>query len=244
MLKLLLYLLLALLGALLLFALVAVISAWLVRPDREYPRESRYYRLLINIIAWFALFFSRVRLTATGLEKLPEGRFLLVSNHRSKFDPIVTWRALKGRSIGFISKPENFSVPIIGRIIRRCCCLPIDRENPRKALPTILKAADLIRNDEVSVGVYPEGTRSLSGELLPFHNGVFKIAQKSGAPVVVAALRGTSLVHRNFPWKSTPVSVDILEVIPPETVKSLRTAELGQLVYNMLERYLSEEKDT
>lgn len=98
------------------------------------------------------------------MEKLPKNeRFLLVCNHRSKFDPILTWYVLRDYNLAFISKPENF---------RRCCFMAIDRENPRNALKTIHQAAELIKQNEVSVAVYPEGTRSKTCELLPFHNGI------------------------------------------------------------------------
>ena len=104
---------------------------------------------------------------------------MFVGNHRSNFDPIIEWLVLKPWDIAFISKGENFKIPFFGRIIRKCCFMPIDRENPRKALRTINKASDLLQSGEVSIGVYPEGTRSKTGELLPFHDGVFHIAKKA-----------------------------------------------------------------
>lgn len=70
--------------------------------------------------------------------------------------------------------------------------MAIDRENPRNALLTIEKAAKLIESDEVSIGIYPEGTRSKECVLLPFHNGVFKIAQKASVPIVVASIQERS----------------------------------------------------
>lgn len=103
---------------------------------------------------------------------------MFVGNHRSNFDPIIEWLVLKPWDIAFISKGENFKIPFFGRIIRKCCFMPIDRENPRKALRTINKASDLLQSGEVSIGVYPEGTRSKTGELLPFHDGVFHIAKR------------------------------------------------------------------
>lgn len=64
--------------------------------------------------------------------------------------------------------------------------LGIDRENPRNALVTVQKAADLLTSDTVNVAIYPEGTRSKNCTLLPFHNGVFKIAQKVEVPIAVS----------------------------------------------------------
>ena len=121
----------------------------------------------------------RIRVYTSGLEKIPKNQKLMfVGNHRSNFDPIIEWLVLKPWDIAFISKGENFKIPFFGRIIRKCCFMPIDRENPRKALRTINKASDLLQSGEVSIGVYPEGTRSKTGELLPFHDGVFTLPKR------------------------------------------------------------------
>lgn len=75
--------------------------------------------------------------------------------------------------------------------------MAIDRENPRNAIKTIEKAAQLIEKKEVSIAVYPEGTCGKECVPLPFHNGVFKIAQKASVPIVVAAVQRTEQIHRN-----------------------------------------------
>lgn len=86
----------------------------------------------------------RIRVYTSGLEKIPKNQKLMfVGNHRSNFDPIIEWLVLKPWDIAFISKGENFKIPFFGRIIRKCCFMPIDRENPRKALRTINKASDV-----------------------------------------------------------------------------------------------------
>lgn len=146
--------------------------------EGEYETHSRFYRRLLNGATAFAVWLLGIHVHCQGLEKLPQGRFLLVGNHRSNFDPIVTWYALKDRDLAFLSKAENFKIPIFGRIIRKCYFLPIDRQDPRKAMTAINQAAALLENDQVSIGVYPEGTRSKECVLLPFHNGVFENRQK------------------------------------------------------------------
>ena len=175
--KIILWILAALLGLCLLYVLFLTVCALLVDTKKEYEHDSPFYRRLL---------YGHIHVD--GMEKLPkDGRFLLVCNHRSNFDPILTWQVMKERNLAFVSKAENFRIPIFGRIIRRCCFMAIDRENPRNALLTIEKAAKLIASDEVSIGIYPEGTRSKECVLLPFHNGVFKIAQKASVPIVVAS---------------------------------------------------------
>ena len=114
------------------------------------------------------------------------------------------------------------------RRLRRCCFLPIDRENARNALTTINAAADLIRAHECSFAIYPEGTRSKSGKLLPWHAGSLKIAQKANVPIVVATIEGTERIAHNVPWRRTHVYLSIREVIPAETVKATKTNALTE----------------
>lgn len=225
-----------------------VLFLWLasltVDTDREYTRDSPFYRHLLYGATAIAIRLLHIRIEIKGMEKLPEkGRFLLVCNHRSNFDPILTWQILRKYNLAFVSKPENFNIPIFGRFIRRCCFLVIDRENPRNALVTIDKAAKLLEEDEVNVAIYPEGTRSKECKLLPFHNGVFKIAQKARVPIVVAAIEGTEQIHKNWYARATHVRFTVLETIPASFAAENRTAAIGQRVRQDLENALTEKGD-
>ncbi len=210
-----------------LFLFDAVCSLFADR-NKTYDHESRFFRFLLTYSTAIASVLLRVRLRTSGKDKLPQGRFLLVSNHRSNFDPIFTWLVLGKYHIAFISKPENFKVPIFGRIIRRCCFMAIDRDNPREALKTVNQAAKLMKNDEVSVGVYPEGTRNHGEGLLPFHNAVFKAAKKAAVPVVIMTVKGADTIHKNYPLRSSVVELDILDVISSDRVQEMSTAEIGE----------------
>lgn len=183
--------------------------------------------------------YCGVRTHIIGEEKLPrEGRFLLVCNHRSMFDPLVIMDRLRAYNISFISKPSNLEIPVIGRIAYGAGFLPIDRENNRNALKTILQAADYLKRGVCSMAVYPEGTRSKNGELLPFHPGCFKVAQRAGVPLVIAAVRGTEKVKKGIILRGTDVYLDILEVVPAEQVKSMSTNELSDHSRELIEQSL------
>ena len=178
----------------------------------------------------------RIRVHVSGIEKIPKDtKVLFVSNHRSNFDPIITWYILKKWKIAFVSKPSNFKIPFFGRIIRKCCFMPIDRENPRNAIVTINKAAKLLKKQEVSIGIYPEGTRSKNGQLLPFHNGVFKIAQKAEAAIVVLCVTGTEKISKRTPFRRTDVYLDVLEVFSAQGIKETKTEMIGTAVRRLLE---------
>lgn len=217
---------------LLLFLTVCIMP---VSSNRFYDKDSEFYRFLLNIAASVACWGGRVRLHITGRELLPsDRRILFVGNHVSNYDPIITLYAFRKAKLAFISKASNFNLPWFGKIIRRCCFMDIDRENPRNAIVTINRAADLLNAQEVSIGVYPEGTRSKSAELLPFHNGVFKIAQKAETDIAVVSLIGTERIHKNFPLKRTDIYVDVLAIIPFSEIKGVKTDVIGSRVAELL----------
>lgn len=199
-------------------------------------KDSPVHRAIVLFVISNLCRFARVRIHCTGEETLPEGRFFLVSNHRSAYDPITTVWALRKRALSIVTKPENLRIPLAGPMIYRCGFLPINREDPREAMKTINAAAKLIQNNVASVGIYPEGTRNKTPEagLLPFHNGVFKIAQKANVPVVVVSVTGTENIRRNFPWKHTDVYLRVCEVIPAEEVRG-GTAAVSERVRGILE---------
>ncbi len=241
---LLLYIFGILLGLFLLYVLFLGICALLVDPQKEYNRNSPFYRFLLESATAAAMKLLRIRVQVSGIQKIPKDeKVLFVCNHRSNFDPIITWHVLKQWKPAFVSKPANFKIPFFGRIIRKCCFIPIDRENPRKAIGTINKAAKLLKSQEVSVGIYPEGTRSKTYELLPLHNGVFKIAQKADAPIVVLCITGTEKISRRTPFHPTDVYLDVLEVFCADSIKETNTQIIGTAVHRLIKTN-TEKRDT
>ncbi len=205
---------------------------------KTYDKPSKVDYRLLNSGYRFLCSAARVRLHVTGMEKLPkEGRFLLVSNHLSRFDPMVQSMVLKDWMLAFISKPSNFTIPIGRRYIRRCCYMPIDRENPRNALKTINHAADLILSNTTSVAVYPEGHRGTGIRLQEFKHGCLKIAVKADCPIVVTTIYGTQQIHRNFPLHRTDVYFDILDVMEPGKEK---TVELSKRIKEEMQEHLNQ----
>ncbi len=238
-----LYILAGLLGLLLLYILFLAVCTLLVNPDKEYETYSTFYHYALKTVANLMIFLVRIKIHITGAEKLPkEEKLLFVCNHRSSFDPIVTWYTFHKWKLGFISKASNFKIPFLGRMIRKCCFMPIDRENPRNAIVTINKAAGILRSKQASIGVYPEGTRSKECVLLPFHNGVFKIAQKANASIAVLSVVGTESIHKQTPWKRSHVYLDILEIIPAEEVKATKTEIIGEKVRSLIENNIEKRE--
>ena len=238
--KIILYIILGIIALVVLWFVILFVSGLFIDPKKDYDKNSKYYRFLLYFSTAVAMVLMRIKITIKGAEMLPKDeRFLLVSNHRSNFDPLITWHALSKYDLAFISKPENFKIPFFGKIIRKCCFMAIDRHDPRKALVTKERAARLIKSGEVSVAVYPEGTRSKTGELLPFHNGIFNIAKEADCPIYVMVHKGTADVKKNYPLHRSKVSIEIVDCIPLEDVRKTRPHDLGERAREAMLKALS-----
>lgn len=235
--KILLYILFGLVGALLLIILFLTVVALTINPKKHYEHEHPFYRGVLNFFSGAALWLLGVRTAVEGAEKLPtDGNFLFISNHRSNYDPIIEWYVLREYRLTFVSKKANFRVPWFGRIIHRCGFLPIDRKSPKKSMETLSKAAELLRRTDKCVGIYPEGTRSKSVEMLPFHKGVLKIAQKADRPIVIAVIEGTEKILKNIlRFRRSHITIRILEVMDTEKVRSTRSSELGEYAFTLMD---------
>ena len=115
------WLLLGLLAIFAAYCLLLAVSALLVSTKKEYRHDSPFYRWLLDSSIRLAVPILRIHMDVHGLELLPQGTpVFFVGNHRSNFDPILTWYVLRKYRIGYLSKAENFRIPLYGRIIRRC----------------------------------------------------------------------------------------------------------------------------
>lgn len=208
---------------------------------KEYEKPSPLSLFLLNAAYWFVCSAARVMVRVNGAEKIPlDRRFLFVSNHLSRFDPMIESLVLRKTPMAFISKPSNFKIPIGRHFMNRSCYIAIDRESPRNAAKAISRAAELLKKDAVSIAVYPEGHRGTGYTLQEFKPGCLKAATKAGCPIVVAVISGTEKIHKNFPWRRTNVTLDIIDVI--ETENKEKTVDLSEHIREEMQRQLTERK--
>ena len=222
--------------------LVLLISCAVVDVKKPQEHDSPYYRKVMEIVIEALVSVVRVRIRTTGLQNTPkDGRFLLVCNHQSIADPAILLHCFRRSQLAFISKKENENMFIVGKVMHKTMSQLINRENDREALKTILKCIQLIKDDEVSIGVFPEGGIKEEGKLAHFRSGVFKIAQKADVPIVVCTLKNSADVLPNFfKLKPTNVQMDLLGVIPAEELKGRTAVDIGEQVYGMMIANLGE----
>ncbi len=205
---------------------------------KPFEKDNAFLRPLAYHTMDCILEFFRFRVNGEGVEKIPQEPCVLVCNHLSRFDPMVTFVLMKGRRLGFLSKKENMRIPIAGPIIQKIGFLPLDRENPLRAMRTIHHGAKLISSQGFTMGIYPEGTRSFDGKLLEFKTGAFVMAKRAACPMVICKIEGTNAYHGRFPFRRTDTTFTVLEVVPAERVKMLKAEELSDYSRNVIEQNL------
>ena len=227
--------------------LIALAFLWIVcavvNLDKPQEEDSPFYRRVMHLYIEALIQLVRVRLHTKGLENTPkEGRFLLVCNHLFIADPGIVLHCFRKSQLAFLTKKENYELPFIGAFMHKILCQPIDRENDRQALKSIIKCIQLIKEDKVSVCAFPEGYTSKDGKLHPFRPGVFKIAQKTNVPIVVCTIQNTREIFRNLRhFGHTDVELHLVEVIPPESYAGMNTVALSDMVYEKMIADLGED---
>lgn len=206
------------------------------------PRDTNFFRGLVNGFLQMAIPVLKVKVHMTGLEKIPQNeRFLLVCNHIHDLDPAIIYYAVPDSRLSFIAKKEVRDIyPFIYKALHKLSGLPIDRENNREAAKTIINATRLIKEKTNSVAIFPEGYVSLSGEVLPIRNGALKIATKSQSKIVVCTIWGTKEIPKNLFRRKTDIYFDVLEVI--DTEQNPHTAEIGEKIHTIMAESIEKHK--
>jgi 1-acyl-sn-glycerol-3-phosphate acyltransferases len=206
------------------------------------PREKRD-ALVDRIVRNWAkrlLFMAGAKVTVTGRENIPEGRTcVFASNHQSFFDILVLLAHLD-RPHAILSKASIGKVPMIRLWMKEIHCVYVDRSDMKAGIEAINRMIDVIK-DGYSAIIFPEGTRSKTGEVGEFKGGAFKVAQKTGAPVIPVALDGTgALFERNHYW-IRPGKVH-LAILPPIETEGMGRAESKELP-DKTQRLVTEAKE-
>ena len=164
---------------------------------------------------------------AEGLENIPRDQpVIYASNHSSMFDIWALFATLPG-SVRFVAKKELFKIPLLGRAMRAAGHIPIDREARKKAFEAYDEAARTIKRGVTPV-VFPEGTRSRTGELLPFKNAPFGLAIAAQVPIVPVYVHDTFEILPKGTWRLRPRPIRLL-IGPPISTAGRRPEDRERL---------------
>lgn len=170
-----------------------------------------------------------------GRERIrPDETYVMVANHLSLLDILVLFRLF--RHFKWVSKIENFRIPFIGWNMRLNRYIPL-RRGDRESVVKMMAACERTLAEGNSIMMFPEGTRSLTGELKAFKTGAFELALKTRRPILPIVLAGTSnaLPKRGFVLQGRhPITVQVLDPILPERFEGMSAKELAEQVRGVI----------
>jgi len=164
-----------------------------------------------------ALFLAGTRIEVIGKERLADHRnTVIVANHVSHLDAPVLLQAL-GVDFKAVAKKEVFQIPVLGSVLRLAGFIEVDRADRAQATRAIARAVAALRAGD-SFLIFPEGTRSRTGEMGPFKKGGFVVAMDAGSRIVPVALAGTGELMPRGGFRIRPgrVTVRVLDPVPAE----------------------------
>mgnify|MGYP000189776800 FL=1 len=201
--------------AFLILSIPILIVEWIIGKFNPYARDISSLRI-VQFMFKLILFVSGTKVTVIGEDRIPKDTpVLYVGNHRSYFDVVLTYARCPGLT-GYVAKDSMKKIPLLSSWMKRLHCLFLNRSDIKEGLKTILQGIDQMKNG-VSMCIFPEGTRNKTDDLmLPFKEGSFKIAEKSGCPIIPMAITN---------------SADVLEAHMPRVKKAHVIVEYGKPIY-------------
>jgi 1-acyl-sn-glycerol-3-phosphate acyltransferase len=147
------------------------------------------YRVGMSL-AYSAPLVAGARVKIVGLDAIDQsGTYIFMSNHVSNLDPLILCPLIPRRT-SILAKKEIWRIPILGRALDLAEIVPVERENRDAAIQSIRRAGEVMRHG-INMTLYPEGTRSRDGRLLPFKKGPFHLAAETGFSIVPITILGT-----------------------------------------------------
>lgn len=186
----------------------------------------------------------RMRRTIEGLENIDKNKsYVMVINHNSGFDIFAAYKI--PLNFRWVSKKEVFYVPFMGPLLFIHGDIPINRGNAAAAMAKVIEDGKLWLGRGASVAIFPEGTRSKTGEMNRFKMGAFNLAKEAGVEILPIVMTGTNeYLHKNFMvnWRNR-VGIRVLPPIPVEQVQATDVKELSQLTYERMVEALKQLRE-
>lgn len=230
----------------LILSIPILLVEWIIGKFNPRAKDISSLRIIQTVFR-FILKVTGADITIIGHENVPKDQAVLyIGNHRSFFDILLTYVHCPDLT-GYIAKKEMEPIPLLSTWMRYLHCLFLDRKDIKKGMKTILTAIEKVKNG-ISICIFPEGTRNKGNnelELLPFHEGSFKIATKSGCPIIPMAISNSAEIFENhFPKiKPCKVVVEYGKPIYPEQLSKEDKKRLGAYTQGIILEMLKKNQE-
>lgn len=204
-------------------------------PHKKVASSQKIVVAAFHVILWIC----GVKRTVIGVENVPKDEAVLyVANHRSYFDIPVAYVTVPTLT-GFVAKKEISKVPFLRVWMRYLQCLFLDRNDIKEGLKMVLQGIEQIKAG-YSIFIAPEGTRNQAPEMLPFKEGSFKMAEKTGCAIIPVSISNTEEIFENhIPWvKKAHVIIEFGKPIYPNTLDKEQRKFLGSHVQAIIKETL------
>jgi 1-acyl-sn-glycerol-3-phosphate acyltransferase len=216
---------------------VIPLAALIVFPWTFITREVKFLYWIGLKIARLALRLTGTKVDLQGLDKLdPAGTYIFMSNHVSNLDGAILFAYLPRRT-SILAKKELWRMPVLGWAFTLASLVPVERQNREAAIQSIRVAGEVMRKG-INMMVFPEGTRSLDGHLLPFKKGPFHLALETGFPIVPVTMVNTFAMMPKGKFAASGGTAKVVFHRPIDPREFASREELTQAVENAISRAL------
>lgn len=202
----------------------------------------------LAIVNWafrVCLFLAGTSVTIIGEENVPKDvPVLYIGNHRSYFDILITYIRVP-RPTGYIAKKEMLRYPLLSNWMKNLHCLFLDRKDIKQGLKTILTAIEKVKSG-ISICIFPEGTRNrVNDTFMEFHEGSFKIAEKTGCPIIPMSINNSAQIFEDHipKIKKAHVVLEYGKPIYPAELSKEERKHLGVYTQNIIKETYFKNKE-
>jgi 1-acyl-sn-glycerol-3-phosphate acyltransferase len=207
---------------------------WLSDRDPRRVRTGRWFRRLGRVFAKL----NPWRIRISGLENLQaDGVYVVVSNHQSLADiPVISHLKIDTK---WLAKAELFRMPVVGWMLRMARDIPVERSDRGKSARALMQCAQRLRQ-RCSVVFFPEGSRSLDGQVKPFAEGPFKLAIREQVPILPLVVEGSGNALPKHSWVFGATQDIHLQVMPAVSVAGWDPSQSASLRDTVRQRIVDE----
>jgi len=197
----------------------------------------RYVQGWAHLMLWVLKVVCGIRVSVTGREHLPDGPAVIAAKHQSAFDTII-WLALL-RDPVYVLKKELLRIPVWGAMARKYGAIAVDRAGGASALKRMVREATAAAAEGSQIIIFPEGTRTMPGQRVPYLPGVVALGAAVGTPIVPAATdSGIFWGRRAFAKRPGVLTVAVLPPLPPGLPRAALLARLQDVIETESDRLL------